>query len=126
MPWHVHKIPDYTIIETVYSGSLSADDVNQAAMATMELGMNLGIPLCLADCSRLEGGHSMFDLYDLSDELTSFLASISFKEALILPVDKNHTDKVRFWETTCLNRGLTVKVFDDRDSAIKWLIGENA
>lgn len=37
-----------------------------------------------------------------------------------------HYGENRFWETAVLNQGFTVKVFDDEEAAIAWLLDEDA
>jgi len=46
----------------------------------------------------------------------------SVKEAVLLPGLPASAENVKFWEMTCSNRGLNVKIFIDRENAIKWLM----
>jgi len=43
------------------------------------------------------------------------------REAIIAAQDPEAREMLRFWETTCLNRGLLVQLFADREQAIDWL-----
>ncbi|HNF96198.1 MAG TPA: hypothetical protein PK493_02835, partial [Pseudomonadota bacterium] len=75
----------------------------------------------LGDCSRLEGGHDIFTLYGFVRLLESLGLVGRLKEALIMPTLAAPARDVEFWETACLNRGLLVRVFPDRESACDWL-----
>jgi len=33
-------------------------------------------------------------------------------------------ERIRFFETVAINRGLTVKVFDDEETAVRWLLAD--
>jgi hypothetical protein len=39
-----------------------------------------------------------------------------------MPVSPMASDKVRFWELACHNRGLSVRLFNHRDEALSWLL----
>jgi hypothetical protein len=124
MGWQIKNLSEHPIIEIIYSGTLSSVDLFEAAIGALELGKKLETFNFLADCRNLSGGHTLFDLYDLSDDTANFFKTYPAKEALLLPSTESNIDKVRFWETTCINRGMNVKIFNDRDSAIAWLLGD--
>ncbi len=75
----------------------------------------------LTDTRELQGGHSLADLYFLSDWLVQQQA-FRLREAVLMPVSAAVQDNARLWETACFNRGLNVKVFNDRDAALTWLL----
>lgn len=45
---------------------------------------------------------------------------------MIKPHDPNAAVTITLWEAACCNRGLDVKVFCDRESALEWLIATEA
>ncbi len=123
MPWRSQLLQMHPIIETFYSGLLSKDELFDAFRATVALAQTSGTTRFLADCTHLEGGHSIVHLYTLVDTLMSSGAALgAFREAVLLPVLPGSAEDVLFWETACLNRGLRVKVFESRPSAIAWLL----
>ena len=119
MPWTVTPHPDLPIIETVYAGSLNGKNVAEAAAETLNVAMSLGRNRLFADCSTMEGGHSIFDLYFISEQVS--LGSLNLREAILQPALAASREKVEFWETACMNRGMLVRIFSDRDEAIRWL-----
>jgi hypothetical protein len=122
MPWSVRILPEFPIVETKYSGILTPAELTDAVRETMALTQTHGTSLLLGDCLGLEGGHSIVDLYELSDFLGSTGMAQSMKEAVLLPGLPMAAEDVRFWETACLNRGIRVQVFLDRQNAIDWLL----
>ena len=44
------------------------------------------------------------------------------REAIVLPLQPDAIEKVAFWETACINRGIHVRVFSDYRGALNWLV----
>jgi len=130
MPWHISYLADLDAIVTVYSGVLSAEALQEAVQSTLALARQHGTKNFLADCGSLEGGHSVFNLYALAKLLESVGIPPDFREAIVLPQLDAPASDVRFWETTCRNRGFDVRVFKTVVDATAWLTestpGKNA
>jgi hypothetical protein len=124
MPWHAGLHPNLPIIETSYSGVLSRDELAAAFDTTAELVRTTSRTLLLGDCSLLDGGHSLVDLWAHAESLGPGVASLGLKEAVILPGNAAAAGLVKFWETTCLNRGINVRAFSNRSSAVEWLLAK--
>lgn len=123
MPWNVTFHPDTRIIETTFAGLLTPDELKAAVMATLHECHSRDVPLLLADCSQLQGGHSIVDLYEMASAVASSAVVGNLREAVLVPASAVAADSVRFWETAAGNRGITVQLFQDRASAVAWLIG---
>lgn len=121
MPWTVTFDPEHGLVETVYAGRLSRAELFQAAEETLALGQAHGTTLFLGDCRDLAGGHSTLDLYQLSELVKRRAGLAAVKEALLMPGRPASLADVRFWETTSRNRGLVVRLFGNRASALAWL-----
>ena len=122
MPWNVFIHPENPIIETQYIGGLSPEELSNAFYQTVALAEQHKATLFIADCSQLTGGHSLFDLYELIKVIGASDLRRSFKEALLLSDSPLINEDVKFWETACRNQGLQVKVFQDRQAALDWLL----
>lgn len=122
MPWQIKIHTDNKIIETSYSGVLAPKELQDAVFKTIQVGENFDHPRFLGDCFKLDGGHSLFDLYGLVEVLSKIPYVRTLKEAILLPELPDSSEKVRFWETACYNRGIRVRVFTRRDEAIDWLL----
>ncbi len=121
MGWRADYVASHGFVETHYEGVLSREDLGAAIERTLALSREHDTTLFLGDCSRLEGGHDIFTLYGFVRLLESLGLVGRFKEALIMPTLAAPARDVEFWETACLNRGLLVRVFPDRESACDWL-----
>ena len=122
MPWQVQVRQDMPVIETWYSGVLSPAELNAAASETLDQARAHSRGLLLADCTTLAGGHSVFDLFDLAEAVRASDMGFVVREAVILPKLPAQAEVAEFWETTSRNKGLQVRLFADRKSAIGWLL----
>lgn len=121
MPWNSTFNADLNAIEMEMTGQLSPVELEDGFRQALELSRNHKVLRFIADCRQLEGGHSVTNLYRLADEIIAANVGTGFQEAVILPEAALSAELAAFWETTCLNRGLNVRAFTDRASAIKWL-----
>lgn len=121
MNWQTSYHEQEKVVELVYSGAVSRNELSASAATALEVARNHGANRVLADCSDMHGGHTIADLYYLSDWLIGAKAHL-MKEAVVLPTEAASSAMARFWETTCSNRGLRVRVFDHRDTARRWLM----
>ena len=120
MAWYIKHNGDEKIIELTYSGIVSPPELQDALSAAMSCSKKEGTTFFLADCTDMAGGHSITDLYFLIS-LYEMHGLRGMKEAVILPALKSTFEQVRFYETTCLNRGFDVKIFSNHQDAIAWL-----
>ncbi len=121
MPWSVSYSPELHAVVTIYAGILPPDALREAVESTITQARRCGTTRYLADCSELQGGHSIGDLYDLAKLLESLGVERGSREALILPQLSAAAADVHFWETVCLNRGYSVRVFPTVPEAMAWL-----
>lgn len=121
MTWTVAVNPLGPFLAVVYTGTVTPEELKQSAAETLDLARSHNIVRVLADTRGLQGGHSLADLYFLSDWLVQKQA-FRLREAVLMPVSAAAQDNARLWETACFNRGLNVKVFNDRDAALTWLL----
>jgi hypothetical protein len=124
VPFSVTYHADVHVVETVYAGILSREEFNEAVAAT---GDAAGEHLCgrfLSDCRRLDasGRGATLDIWQLAEFLAMLPPGTFEREAIVLPAAAASADVV-FYETTCRNRGLAVRLFDDREAALGWLRG---
>ena len=121
MSWKINYNLENKIIELSYNDIVTPGELQQAFEETMKMVNQYGSFLILADCRELKGGHTLFDLLELIEQIKVIDDKIFLKEAVILPLEKMPVSKVEFWETACLNRGIKVKLFAESQIAINWL-----
>lgn len=122
MPWHVIPIAAHPVVELQLTGLMTSAELTEAVAETVRAVREHGVARVLADCRTLAGGHSVFDLYSLASSVADHTAGRSFKEAVILPDNPRAAELANFWKTTCFNRGLQVRIFSDRETAVAWLV----
>jgi hypothetical protein len=122
MPWSVTVLPDHPILVISYSGALTSADFTEAFHASGQKAMEHRVVRFLADCTELGGGYSVFDLFFLVDMIEATGVPPDFREALLLPTTPGQIGNAKFYEDACMNRGILVKLFTDRDEALAWLM----
>jgi hypothetical protein len=122
MPWHARAHPELPIVELTLSGTLTSAELSDVVAGTLALASSHKRTRFLADCVALEGGHSFIDLYFAAGVVAATDIAYALKEAIILPGYAPSAEQARFWETACINRGITVRVFAERDTALAWLL----
>lgn len=122
MPWKVETLDNSSIVEISYLGWVTRQDLYDALAAAVRLAVENRARRFLANCSEMQGGHSVFDLFELiSSYDTLGFDTTGFKEAVLTAHSPAGAADVRFYETTAINRGYTVRVFSDRELALAWL-----
>jgi len=123
MPWRIQTLAEtrLPLLEVCYEGLLTGADLFDAGRASMAALLKQERPRMLADCTALEGGHSIFDLYELADAIMASGLAPTLREAILTPTLPMPAETVRFWETMCFNRGIQVRIFTDRQRALEWL-----
>lgn len=121
MPWSVSFDADACVVTTVYAGDLSPAALRDAVATTLATCLEHACVTLLADCTQLEGGHSVLDLYDAAVSIGAVPGAARLKEAVLVPSSAAAADTVQFWETAATNRGIHVRLFTNRDDALNWL-----
>lgn len=111
-------------IEIRFRGFVPAAELMAGAVASITAGRAQDCPFFLADCTELTGGHTLADLYFLASQLGNDAFTVRIREAVLMPrspTATKATEAVSFWEVAGSNRGLEIRVFDDRVAALAWL-----
>ncbi len=123
MGWETSYVRDQDVVLSVYTGAISPDEFQAAVMSATSMARQNGTRKYLTDCSGLAGGPSIVDLYNMAKLLEATGLDRGTCEAIVLPQLNAAADEIRFWETTCRNRGYAVQVFDTLAKATAWLAG---
>ncbi|MBN1826430.1 MAG: hypothetical protein JW958_09195 [Candidatus Eisenbacteria bacterium] len=123
MTWTVAFDDSLRIVILTYSGVSTGEDIKEAAVARIALGREKGVDRYLIDTTAVVTDESATsDLFDLPDKF--YPAERNQRDsriAILEPESSRSSEMVRFFESVCVNRGWAVKVFSDRESAIRWL-----
>jgi len=123
MAWKIQIDPDSGIIQTVYNGTITVQDVRDQTVEALRLAAGEGSHLFLTDVHNADSGLSTLDIHEVPDQWDELQADQRNKLALVVPeVGKTWRD-AQLYETLCVSRGWKVRVFVQRNSAIDWLLG---
>jgi hypothetical protein len=121
MEWTITHYEDEQYAEIVTRGIADRDGSKEMAK---ELSMVLSktrtkkILIDHRNIDAVSGG--IFEIYHRPKELKKFGAAMGIHVAEV--VKKEHREFFSFLETVCVNRGYIFSIFDDRQSALKWLL----
>jgi hypothetical protein len=110
------------IVSMVIQGDMTFEDYKQQTMdaanmaATNEANLFLSDNIQQVNRAKLS---EILKLYSLFDEL---LGSKTNRLAVLIRRDHKDYEMMKIFEVSCTLRGKAVKVFKERDEAIRWLI----
>lgn len=122
MPWTAGLHEELPIIEMCYAGVVTESELAEAVRESRRLAADRHTVLVLADCSAMTKGPSAEAQKRVADSYASDRSGSPLRRALVLPVGQAAVVDVLVWETLCLQRGVTVRLFKARESAIEWLL----
>ncbi|HZL64186.1 MAG TPA: hypothetical protein VFD50_04460 [Thermoleophilia bacterium] len=109
------------VVETVWSGQVTAADVDRGVTETGILAAENLCTRFLVDLREQTPGGSTLDIFSLAEFLCSLPPGTIEREAVLTPRTPAAADEIKFFETACRNRGLDVRMLDDRSAALEWL-----
>jgi hypothetical protein len=74
----------------------------------------------LVDVRAMTGRLDTLQTYDIAGQRLPYRNDVRLLRAAVLDHPEN-LDRVRFFETVATNRGVNVKIFDDKTRALAWL-----
>ncbi|MBX7059029.1 MAG: STAS/SEC14 domain-containing protein [Leptospirales bacterium] len=121
MPYTVTYLNEWQVVQIAYEGEVSPADLEAALYQAAALAQEHGTEKFLADCSLMEGGHSVTDLFSTVHSLDEAKISHQMKEAIVFDPASTMAQYISFYETAAMNRGYNVRLFSDRSAALAWL-----
>lgn len=125
MPGGVRSLgPDVPAIEVVLEGSLSDPATMQLLVDGLRLMRREGVARSLVDAERLTQKVSPTTVIAVADRLLASDRPSGWRQAVLRPHDLDAAMATDLWEAAANNRGMLVKVFRDRDEALRWLLAD--
>lgn len=122
MSWKVEKNHELGFIETVFVGEVTREDVDESTSKALSLVGEAGPSLFLSDLTGARSWLSAFDIYEIPDQWEAEGANRKNRLAVVVTQASVKPEDARFFQTISQNRGWTVAIFEDRQSAIVWLV----
>jgi len=120
MAVEVKVIDNSKIIEVIYPEITTPKDLEESVIKYFSLKES-GHKRCLADCSKIKGGHDIFDLFNNIALIQKYGVTRSHKEAIYFPQGIFAKSIVKMFVFAARNLGYNVRLFEKRDKAIEWL-----
>lgn len=121
MSYKISKTRDPERIEMKYFGTVSAEEYKDALIEFVKFQREHDIVLVLTDLTEMVVTPSILNVYDAINMFEQLGIDKRTSEALIIPENKFAVENVKFYENACQNRGFNVRLFTDREKALKWL-----
>jgi len=109
---------DYIYVK--YEEAYSKKIIIELMEETYKKSNELGCYKLLGDISTMEGKVSTIDRFEFGVKGANLFRG-GYKIALIYRPEEIN----RFAETVSINRGLRARIFSDKDTALKWLLGKD-
>ena len=123
MPIRCSVLEPERVVELVYTGTVSPEELQDMLRAAVETGKRASILRFLADLTGMSGGHSVGDLFAVVQAMERMGVPRTMREAIVPRPGSIGGADARFFEDACRNRGFDVRIFPDRPTAIAWLVG---
>ena len=125
MPWKLSYLEDLKIVKTVYTEPAKLEELMEAVAANIIVAKEKQTNLFLGDCTALTETGETMDIYELGLFIESLQANWAMKEAIVVPINrKNVVKDLHFFETVAQNRMIMVRLFEDIEVAIDWLLAK--
>lgn len=120
MPVNVKVISTKDFIKTTVTGKFDFAASKQVLVDILSLIKQPDEYDVLVDTREAESLLSITDLYKLGEALASQLILRRSRICLLVPM--RDIDKVDFFETVAVNRGVQIRAFTDFEQVITWLV----
>jgi len=115
MRFSLHPQPTHLLVEM--SGMPTPDEVHAMFV---ELARQKTTPPCALVELQVEQCLSFMDTMQVMSALPALGFPTGYRLALVI-TDEKMRASAQFAETVAVNRGVAVRVFDERDAAVRWL-----
>jgi len=123
MPWSVKYDQRTKIVEVIYSGTVTQEELKNAIIERLRIQNQHKSFFVLIDCSQVErNAGGILDVHDIPEKIYE-IEKVNRRTCHALALSKYpNARKASFhYETVCNNRGWRVKIFENREDAVGWL-----
>jgi len=121
--WEIRYNPEEQIVESVFNGVVSGEDMFDAAQARIRKGKEHGISRFILDAKNMIAQRSAtMDVFNIPTKMyQEYSVERTTRIAVIEPKDPDSAWVSQFYEDLCYTRGWSVKICRDRETAVAWL-----
>ncbi len=124
MEFQLELVEKNDFVVAVLGGVRTPDTLMAAAAKTTAYCREHGYSHLLIDLRNMHGGLDTVETFEVAGHaIPTQTDARGLVCSAILDLTEN-IERIRFFETVAVNRGFNVKVFDDEDQAVQWLLKE--
>jgi hypothetical protein len=123
MSFTVKYNPELNTIESVLADNVTTEDLRRHELQCTALAKETNSTRFLTDATQATLNVSILALYDLPKLYQDQDLRRPVLIAVLPPTSEAGKGRVDFYETVCLNKGWTVRIFGERQEALDWLLG---
>jgi len=121
MNWNCEYLDNDKVVFIKYKGRVTLDLLKDSFKACLALASKSGVNRYLVDHTELIPSLSAIEVYEIPKIYDQLYVKKSSKIAVIKSKNPSLRENTKFFETVSRNRGYSVKLFDDKQSCLKWL-----
>lgn len=125
MPYIINFIEDQGIVTITNTGKVTHEDFVKQTQEAIELARMKETGLFLSELTHLTNKITTLEIFRFPEIYEGFGVSRASRLAVLIPGAEKCTsfyEDMNFFETVCQNRGWVVRIFNDRDAAVEWLL----
>jgi hypothetical protein len=121
MPWTIQLLDAPKAVCVQACGAMKLVLIRQIAGEALAVAASHGVRQFLVDNREMEPQLSTLEVHELPDMLEHMGLGRRDRAAVVYTKSAPKAEDFRFFETTAINRGFSIRLFTDLDQAITWL-----
>jgi len=122
MGWRVEYDDTLRAVNVKLFGSITGAELHELTSAAIALLKKQEVLDALVDAAELGSAPPIAEIYKLpAEQYIEEQLNRTVRIAMIMPKSRAAEEAARFYETTCINRGWSVRTFSSRAQATAWL-----
>jgi hypothetical protein len=119
---HEIRLLEDGIVEIVHAGRMTIKEATASRKQAAAMMKARELRLVLADVSNTDHDESTIDLLEFNRSQYDVFPRFT-RLAVVIPPDKSKFASAQFAENVAVNRGILMKIFLNKDEAMRWLRG---
>ena len=125
MPYTITKNCDMGIIELVYTGTVSGEELEKATRESIAKSFEENLNRTFVDVSDITLSNTLLEIHNIPDvQFNEGEFDRNGRTAIVRPKSKHEYEMIEYFAAVSRNRGWNIYTFADRDEALAWLIAE--
>ena len=124
MQYEIKYNSEFHFIEVTSFGEFTINDYKVQIEEAIRFGKTKNTFLFFVNNTQLKNSASITDIYNIPKLYRFYVGENQLKLAALFSIDSQNKEAISFYENICVNNGLNVKTFFDREEALQWLLSK--